>query len=121
MNEIIAWVTPEGDRSITAKQKIGMLNVSTGASASLAKSYSVPCFAGPETVTLEKIRLDEIKECMALGIDSIQSLMSAIRHKNTDDELLIAMLEDAFRQVRRGKEFFAAHMATLKINNIDWK
>ncbi|KWK75752.1 hypothetical protein [Burkholderia ubonensis] len=43
--EPLAWVTPEGDRSITHAQKQGMLR-DGGAGATSVRPYSIPCYAG---------------------------------------------------------------------------
>ncbi|KVC49872.1 hypothetical protein WS58_06280 [Burkholderia pseudomultivorans] len=69
--EPAAWVTPEGDRSITQTQKQGMLR-DGGASASSVRPYSIPCYAGSAPADAGEARLTddlrtELEWCLAEG------------------------------------------------------
>ncbi|MCA8313216.1 hypothetical protein LGN43_02890 [Burkholderia multivorans] len=72
--EPAAWVTPDGDRAITQRQKQAMLR-DGGASASSVRSYSIRCYAGSAPADAAEAREPHSDD---IAVDSFAAVM---KHK----------------------------------------
>lgn len=61
-----AWVTPDGDRAITQRQKQAML-LDGGASASSVRAYSIPCYADSAPADAGEARLTDEQRVFTLA------------------------------------------------------
>ncbi|WP_330728179.1 hypothetical protein [Burkholderia multivorans] len=67
VREPAAWVTPDGNRAITQRQKQAMLR-DGGASASSVRSYSIRCYADSGRVDSGKTPTHQCMTCGAVGV-----------------------------------------------------
>ncbi|WP_245157927.1 hypothetical protein [Burkholderia multivorans] len=67
VREPAAWVTPDGNRAITQRQKQAMLR-DGGASASSVRSYSIRCYADSARVDSGKTPTHQCMTCGAVGV-----------------------------------------------------
>ncbi|MBU9502880.1 hypothetical protein KTE68_22270 [Burkholderia multivorans] len=111
--EPAAWVTPDGDRAITQRQKQAMLR-DGGASASSVRSYSIRCYADSDRVDPGKVPThrcitcgaegnpNEVIGCSACGFDDMQPLAMDIAALPAAGEArLTAAARDVLSERRR--------------------